>query len=536
MLAEPEHYADSHLRMTLALSANGLLTVEQQMESLGAEAYRGRLIMEAHWDDAGRMVTTPLTMGYVHGPSSDYPSDADDSPAEPEAYAEPWIAVERDGVAAGAAWSEVTRAVRHGRDTLRLLSAPMVLARGERSAVARYAFWTGRGDWRAAREALLHWAGLSARSEELPEPEARSVVRAATQVPVYATIEDELDTVITIDSAAARVMGGVASISGAAGLVADPERVEVKSLSRALAIEVPVRLRVPHAPGCYQGRVALDLPTVSSRSTFQVLRLGAAGAVSVENSCRNDRPVWTVNNGLGAFAVVPDYGPSVISWVHGGQEQLASSYPTPRGRAWAFPWYGGIQLRLFLNDDAESCGNLVGAQFEAREISSEAAGLTWCGVRLSTRPERKELHDLAVEMDYLTLPNSPVLKAVLRLTNLRPTRQQAHIGGGAAFTLGGDAERLELRGESVTHRPTPWSTWVSGQTWGMLTDPLTGASVLSACPQGKLGLNDMGRSGREFALSGKLDLAGGATREVVWYFYLAGDHAQALAMKGLAAL
>ncbi|MFO7696395.1 MAG: GNAT family N-acetyltransferase [Anaerolineae bacterium] len=536
MQAEPEHYADSHLQLTLSLAANGLLTVEQQMDCLGAEAYRGRLIMEAHWGEGSRMVTTPLAMGYVRGPSADFPCDADDTPADPDAYAEPWIAVERDGVAAGAAWSEVTRVVRHGRDTLRLMSAPLILARGERSAVARYAFWTGRGDWRAAREVLLHWAGLAARREEVPEPEARSVVRAATQVLVYATIEDELETVLTIDSAAARIMDGVASISGAAGLVADPERVEVKSLSRAQAIEVPVRLRVPRVPGCYQGHVTLDLPTMTTCSTFQVLRLGSPGAVSVENSAQDGRPLWTVQNGLGTFTVAPDYGPSVMSWVYGGQEQLVTSYPTPRGHAWSYPWYGGIQLRLFLNDDAESCGNLVGAPFDMGEISSEAAGLTWRGVRLSTRPERKELHDLGVEMDYLTLPNCPVLKAVLRLTNLRPTRQTAVIGGGATFSLGGDPERLELRGEHMTHRPTPWSTWVSGQSWGTLTDPVTGASVLSACPQGKLGLSDTGRIGREFALSGKLDLAGGATRHVVWYFYLADGHEQALAMKSLAAL
>ncbi|MHB1318889.1 MAG: GNAT family N-acetyltransferase [Anaerolineae bacterium] len=536
MRAEPEHYEDSHLQMTLSLAANGLLTVEQQMDCYGAEAYRGRLIMEAHWDERSPMITTPLKMGYVRSLSADFPTDADEVPAEPEEYAEPWIAVERDGVAAGAAWSEATRMVRHGRHTLRLLSDPMVLARGERSAVARYAFWTGRGDWRAAREMLLHWAGISARSEEVPEPESRGVVSAALKEPVVVTVEDEMGAILTIDSAAARLMDGVVTISGAGGLAADPQRVDVKALSRAQAMDVPVRLSVPRAPGSYQGNVALDLPTMSARSTFQVLRLGSPGAVSVDSKSLAGRPVWSVNNGLGTFTVAPDYGPSVTSWVYGGTEQLTSSYPNPSGHVWSYPWYGGIQLRLFLNNDAESCGNLVSERFDVREIAAVSAGLEWRGVRLSGRPERTELHDLAVEMDYLTLPNSPLLKAVLRLTNLRATRQQAHIGGGAAFTLGGEAQRLELRGEHFTHRPTPWSTWVSGQTWGALTDPATGASVLSSCPQGKLGLNDLGRSGREFALSGKLDLPGGATREVAWCFWLAADVEGALAMKGLAAL
>jgi hypothetical protein len=69
-----------------------------------------------------------------------------------------------------------------------------------------------------------------------------------------------------------------------------------------------------------------------------------------------------------------------------------------------------------------------------------------------------------------------------------------------------------------------------------LTDEGTQSSVVSVCPQARLVLNDTGAAGREFSLAGKLSLAGNATREVVWYFYLASDLERALAMRGLASI
>jgi len=65
---------------------------------------------------------------------------------------------------------------------------------------------------------------------------------------------------------------------------------------------------------------------------------------------------------------------------------------------------------------------------------------------------------------------------------------------------------------------------------------VSGASVLGVCPQGHLALNDLGNTGRELALAGRVDLPGEATREVVWYLYLAPDLEAALAMRALARL
>ncbi len=457
-------------------------------------------------------------------------------PATSEDYAEPWIAVERDGVAGGMAWSAQSERVRHGQWALRLMSAPLSLSRGQRSPLARYALWTGRGDWRAAREALLHWAGQRARTEGCREPETRGVVQAAIASRVLATIRNEMETVVTVDSASARVMEGDLTLSGAGGLALEPSSVPVASLSRGHAIEIPLRLQVPAEPGCYRADLDLKLRTMAGRTSFSVLRLGAEGSVAISEEARDGHAVHVIDNGLSTFAVAPAYGPSVISWMSEGVEQLRSSFPTPSGHAWSYPWYGGIQLRLYLNDDAESCGNLVGERFDAQEIVCAGSGLEWRGVRLAGRPERKELHDLAVEMDYVTLPQSPLIKAVLRLTNLRATRQEIMIGGGAHFSLGGDPARLSLVGDDIWHRPTPWGTRYAGRTWGALTDEASGASVLSVCPQGRLSLSDSGTVGRGFSLSGTLGLDGGATREVTWYFYLAPHLEHALAMRELASL
>ncbi len=537
MHGEPEHYDDTFMDLTVALSANSLVTVEQQLTCLGTGPYEGRLIMESQWQDNPRLTaTTPLNMGHIRAPMSNYPVDADEMPATSEDYAEPWIAVERDGVAGGMAWSAQTERVRHGQWALRLMTAPLSLSRGQRSPVARYALWTGGGDWRAARAALLHWAGQRARTEEVGEPVARGVVQAALPSPVLATVGDSLETVVTVDSASARVMEGVLAVTGGRGLNAEPARFPVEALSRGRAVQVPLRLQVPAEAGCYPVDLDLRLRTMAARSNASVLRLGSPGSVSITEDVRKGQPVRVIDNGRCTLVVAPEYGPSLISWTQAGEEQLHSSFPTPSGHAWAYPWYGGIQLKVFLNDDAESCGNLVHERFTVEDLYSDVDGLPWAGVRLRGRPERKELHDLAVEMDYVTLPQSPLVKAVLRLTNLRATRQEIMIGGGADFSLGGDPARLSLVGDDVWRRPTPWGAWYAGRTWGALTDEASGASLLSVCPQRRLSLSDTGTVGRGFSLSGTVALDGHVSREVTWYFYLAPDMERALSMRELAAL
>ena len=188
--------------------------------------------------------------------------------------------------------------------------------------------------------------------------------------------------------------------------------------------------------------------------------------------------------------MAPAFGPSVVSWIWRGTEQLESAFPETRGHGFQYPWYGGIHLTLRKSRDNEACGGLVSDHFETQPVQEAADGVVWQGICQMARPQRKELHDFEVAFDYLTLGNSPVLKVVYRLTNLRATSQDARLGGAAVFSLGGAMERLALRAENYRRDPTEWGSWRVGETWGLLTDPRSRVSVLGANPQHRMILAD----------------------------------------------
>jgi GNAT superfamily N-acetyltransferase len=536
MSAEPQFYPDTRLELAVALAADGLVTVEQQLENRGAEPFTRRLALRTRWQNQNRaLLTTPLQAGYVQAPANLYPKHGDDAPRDPEAYAEPWIATQQQGAAAGVAWAPGVAWVEHTY-SLCLHSPLLNVAPGERSPLMRYALWAGSGDWRAAREHLVHWAGNAARGQEPPRLETRPVAHARLERPVLATVDDAVTSDLIVDSVSVRKLDGEVRIEGA-GLAPQPATLAVGELSRERSLRQPATLAAPKAVGSAQGAVHLELLTSVGVAPFAVLRLGTRRDVHVAQGEAQGQAVWTVDNGATQLTVAPTFGPSAISWLWQGQEMLESPFPTPRGYCYEYPWYGGIQLNLRMHGDQGSHGCLVDDAWAAEAVSvTDAQGLPWRGVRLSARPQRKELHDLLVSYDYMTLGDSPVLKVVYRLENLRPTRQQVVIGGVAALRLGAALEQLVLQGERARHLPSPWSNWHTHTTWGLLTEPQSGRSALGVCPQGKLALVDNGHYGRLFELYDHVTLEGDATLEVVLYLALAESPQAAETFRGLAEL
>ncbi len=535
MSAPPYYHPDTLMTLTVALTPDGLVTLEQQLENRGAKPYEGHILLACHWRGQERAwLTTPLQVGFVQAPAQLYPKPGGDAPREPKSYAEPWIAAEQRGAVAAIAWGSEVEQVAHAYE-VRLHSPLLRLAPGERSPLMRYALWAGSGDWRAAREPLLHWAGRASRGQEPPRLEARPVAQARLERPVLATVDNAITTHLHIDSVSVRAWEGEAFIEGQ-GLVASPAVVPVHGLHRENPLRQPIELQAPPIVGSLQGQVRLELPLSSGTTPFAVLRLGTRRPAAVTRHEEEEQGVlWRVDNGATQLTVAPGFGPSAISWLWQGQEMLESSFPTPRGQGWDYPWYGGIQLGLRSHSDQPFHGCLVEDAWETEPVTAnDAQGLPWQGVRLSTRPQRKELHDLLVSFDYLTLGDSPVLKVVYRLENLRPTRQQVYVDGVAALRLGASLGQLTLQGKGARFQPSPWGNWCAGNVWGLLSEPQSGRSVLGVCPQGKLALQDNGNSGRWLALSDQPILEGQATYELTLFLALAENPQAAKAFRPLA--
>ena len=537
MSAEPKYQPDTRMEMLVALHANGLVTVEQQLENRRTEPFTGRMVLDTDWSHRrSAMLTTPLKAGYVHAPGELYPKHGKDAPQDPAAYAEPWVTIEYRGIVAGVAWSPEVARIEHSYE-LWQYSPALTLAPGERSPVMRSALWTGSGDWRIAREALLHWAGSAARGQEDPTLEARPLVQARLERPVVATIDDATTVDLIADSASVRRYGGIADIQLEQGFVASSAQVTIEELHRDNPMRTSVTLPAPDKAGGYGGQVRYDLSPLKGTTALSVLRLGRRRDVSITEGQEQEQTVWYVDNGLTQLTVAPGFGPSAISWKWQGQEMLESAFPQPRGYSWSYPWYGGIHPTLRMSGHDESCGQLIDDTFAVESVSvPDAQGLPWQGVRLSTRPERKELRDLLVSFDYLTLGDSPVLKLIYRLENLRPTRQQVRIGAIAAVHLGATLEELVLHGQDVGYQPSLWAIEQAETEWGLLTEPRSGRSVLGVCPQARLNLADYGMAGRLFELWGQETLEGDSVREITLYLALADSPDAAEAFRPLVEL
>lgn len=521
--AEAKHHVGLYLHQEFSLSPTGLGTLCCYLENRGSEAHTTRLDVDVRsFDKEMETFALPLADGIIHSRGGVFPWVWDDAPHDPAKYSEPWIAWERRGSVAGVAWDGWVNAIAF-RWTVGLRSGELTLQPGQRSPKMRVGLYAGTGSWQTARDALLRWAGR--RELEKAPPQARPAAWARFEPAVMVTASDEVFGRLMIGTVSRRRVSMDIAVRSPQGLLLDPKELVLRDLTRDDSHERRVRLLLTSGrTGVFGGDVSVAHSFGEERSPFHVVRLGTEAPVSVTQSVEGGQAVWTMDNGVCQFRVAPAFGPSLIGWQYGGENQLYSAFPEPRGFAWIYPWFGG--LHTVLTVDAWSWeGILYRESISAAPLeASDAAGLVWRGVRLSVRPEKKELHDLAVEVDYLTLGQSRALKYVYRLRNLRGSVQEVQPKSFLACGLGTDPTGLVLRGEGLLRRPEAYAVRAGGEDWGMLTNeqgPAAGRTMLLVSQQSDVMPVDVGVSGRVLAAHKRLRLAGDETHELVYYLVLA---------------
>lgn len=532
-----ESSADKGLIMhrELAVAPNSALTVRAWLENRGSRTYTRRCRLGFQpWDRGKLRSAVPLQGGIVCEPTAVYPQVRRDLPSEPEAYDEPWWALEHDGVVLGLAWGEGVARLNVGW-WMDVDSREMTVEPGQRGETMELALFAGRGDWRAAREMALRWRGLWNPQATTPKERLAGMARLEPQA--LTTVSDHVAARLVVDSVSYRALDGQAVIAAPTGVLVEPRVVPVQGIKRGVRMEQEVRFTLPAVTsGVWSGQAQLELPVLGGAQPYRLVRLGSEQPVVVTMEERQGQTIWVVDNGASVLAIAPDFGPSVISWKWHGQEQLHSFFPTPQGYSWFYPSFGGLHTTIKPAHDTEGeIGFLHRERVTAAPLEAlDAAGIAWRGVRLSACPQKEGLRDLALEVDWLTVGESPVVKLVYRLRNLRPTSQRALVLARAFFRLGGTPTDLILRGDGQERRPTNWSSWRWGAHWGLLTHQDTGRSVALISPEPCVALNDHGQYGRLLGLSKEARLAGDGLAEMMAYFVLAATPEEALAYRALA--
>ena len=525
------------LVLELAVSAAGLLTLDAHLENRTAQDQQRRLRLSMKKPDEEGSIALPLCGGLVQSHTAAYPVVENDAPRDPRNYDEPWMAWQRRDTQTTVAWNDMLGRIDLGW-RLSLVSEELDVPAGGRSAIMRLMIHGTRGAgadaWQQGREAVLSWLGSSLPwdAEGGPSLPIRPPQWVTAKPQAMVTLDDEAAIEVLAESASVRSTDGVVQVTANEGMQVAETELSLKGLCRAQPWRRSLGVQVGQ-PGAYGGALHLHLTQGSHRAPFHILRLGTRAPVAVRAEERAGHTVWAIDNGRSRFVLAPDFGPSLIAWERSGSAEgenlLWSPFPQRGSLSWLYPWFGGIQPAIMPADSWCWEGYLYQEQVQAEPLAVTDAGIPWQGVRLAVRLQKKELHDLAFEFDWLTVGESDVLQVVHRVRNLRPTAQRVHMRSDIAFRLGGEPTDMVLHGQDVRREPTPWGTQIEGQRWGALSQPATGQAALVVGGQSDVFLLDAGQYGRLLGTTRELRLAGDETKELRYYVIVADGLERALA-------
>jgi hypothetical protein len=287
-------------------------------------------------------------------------------------------------------------------------------------------------------------------------------------------------------------------------------------------------------PGTYQGDLRLQTQVAEVEQTFTILRLGSgAQSVAVHDTSAEGGEPWVVENGHTRWEFAPGFSAAAVGWYEmkpairggGAVNQLMTSFPDAGELGWIKPWFGGV--RPFLHDPSKRGGwpgSLHKETFTAsRHAQPDRTGLVWEGVRMAASMTQDPFQGLRMEVDYLTVGGSNVLKTVIRLVNETPAYFQAQPGLMAFFQVDGTHQNGVIHNDAYQHRRTAISSWGLAGSWGAVENPETGRAAVLVQSSGwqRVQSVDWGLPGAHFNSYETLEVPPHKAVEIVTYLALA---------------
>jgi hypothetical protein len=266
---------------------------------------------------------------------------------------------------------------------------------------------------------------------------------------------------------------------------------------------------------------------------FTLLKLGdAAQTVETGHFEQHGQAVWSLANGRTVWQVAPQFHGGLIGWRDAGQEtnHLLTSFPDEGEFSFMKPWLGGIRPALSDPHDPESWpGKLHREQFAVTQAAAPDARGAWAGLRLTTKLAAERFRGLRLELDYLTLPGSNVLKAVYRVFN--ETAVYCHVNTAlmAFWQVGGAPGNAIAHTQGISRKRTALTAWTLDGPWAAVENPETGQAVAVVMSGGwqQVQAVDWGRLGvHTFAYDVQQVPPGGMVDMTVYYARCAAGEAR----------
>jgi GNAT superfamily N-acetyltransferase len=518
-----ESYPELTLYRKVTMGGGPLIELAHSLINNGTETHRLQVSSGVgHWHNDAATITVPLAGGIVHSRRSEFPAVEEDIGKTPGAFAERWVAFSSRWGTLGVLWdaSVVENEVGWG---ISVLTPEVTCEPQQRVSTHKVYVYAGPGDWRTVRQHARRLAGTDDDPEPIPV-EARPVHDARIDPAPLVVVGDEATATLVVDNLRRRPLEGRARLVLPQGLTADREQFEVSDVALDCTLREPIVLQVEPGAMAYQGQVLLSTRLVDQRIPVPVVRLGDRGKVAVTEQVREDQTVFAVDNGRTRFGVAPGYCGALIGWEEGGIDHLISSFPERKTFGWMSPWYGGVMPVLFEEGSWGIPGHLDQETLHGQVVDlSDARGTPWRGVRVSGDITREELVGLQLELDYLTVGQSNVLKLACRVHNTTTGKRRVVVGWLTFWQPDGSSEANVLHSEYVERKPTPWNSWSWARHWATVTNAKTGRTAALVSPYPDVLAMDWGDAGGHLGCWSHVDVLPGSTTERMCYLALCDD-------------
>jgi RimJ/RimL family protein N-acetyltransferase len=511
------------LRREVTLGAGPLIEVRNAWVNNGttAQSIQVQMVSELSQRE-GATITLPLAGGIVQGRFAEFPAAEQDVSKKPEAFAERWLALTSEHGTLGLMWEENVVENEIGGWGWCALMRPAQTCDAQRwTPAGMVTLYAGPGDWRSVRDHAKRLAGRDGEEEPIPA-ETRATYAVRLEPSPLVTLDDQVTATLTIDNLRARPLAGQVRLTAPDGLSVDGEAFAFEDVALDKPFEQSIDLSLAPGAVAYEGALSLRTQLTDSELPLSAIRLGTRDPVTVVEQ----GDTWTIDNGRTCYTVAPGFSGALTAWVEDGVDHLISPYPEVKTFGWMSPWYGGL-TPLALHDH-EIPGKLGDETFSVVEVgTTDERGIPWQGVRVSSQMVREQFAGLTLELDYLTVGQSNVLKLVYRVRNA--TTAQRHLGCGwlSFWQPDGTREHNTLYSAEIQRKPTPWGSWCDVGKWGIVANAETGRTAVLVSPYPSVRLNDWDDMGGHLGFVGSMSIPASAVAERVCYIALCNGVAEA---------
>ena len=429
-------------------------------------------------------MTVPFATGLVTGNVKTWLSGNANLPEEPSAYLEPWVAYEGENKMIGLvaeAFDRITFSSWNGSPQYEWKVAN--LAPSARVDLPRLTIIADAPNIDYIRAYAL---GDALRSASHPR------YMMHLRRPLFASQAE----ICPFDFHFARE----APVKGAAE-INFPDGKFYKASKENWNINNPIHMDIPLTglkPGIVDVNYKMHGMQVQLSGTAPLVVVPPASDVKVTKAEEGGYQTFTVDNGAYKFKVSPNYCGTLWWWSESKDDAsnlLLTPFPEMGRFTWMKPWYGGIGFGSWEIGYRFHHSGFSGAPDEV-----ELCGYKWKGVRVDVSLLRS-LSTLKMELCYLTLPGSPVLLMLMRLTETAGAERYLMAMGGAFVRPGGDAQKgttgaIRLDDNHAFIGEATDGGEHNGRLWASVSDSVTQRTIGLIAPRGDMMLWDQCDEGR----------------------------------------